>query len=122
MLIFIHNAFRTSTPMNFIFCSIYKVFCISVSVISKLVYSVILRPCIIIIRIHSKKSKQIGEIGMVGQSVLLTEMPTHFHQPNPPPSQPIDPAPSGNAAFIQKIATIFQELFKDYIRFSRTTY
>ena len=129
MLIFIHNAFRTSTPMNFIFCSIYKVFCISVSVISKLVYSVILCPCIIIIRIHSKKSKQIGEIGMVGQSVLLTEMPTpgdwrlsHFHQPNPPPSQPIDPAPNGNAAIIQKIATTFQELFKDYIRFSRTTY
>ena len=31
-----------STPINFIFCSVYKVFCTSVSVISKLVYSVII--------------------------------------------------------------------------------
>ena len=63
MFIFIHNAFHTSTPTNFIFCWVYKVFCISVSVISKLVYSVILCPCIIIIRIHSKKSKQMSKSG-----------------------------------------------------------
>ena len=38
MLIFIHNAFPTSSRINFIFCLVYKVFCISVSVISKLEY------------------------------------------------------------------------------------
>ena len=63
MLIFIHNALRTSTRINFIFCSVYKVFCISVSVISKLVYSVILCSCINIIRIHLKKSKQMSKLG-----------------------------------------------------------
>ena len=157
MLIFIHNAFRTSTPTNFIFCWVYKVFCISVSVISKLVYSVILCPCIIIIRIHSKKSKQMSKSGFFLPDRMLvwiqdfqakpgesrrnrhgwtvctvngdanswrskTWRLSHFHQPNPPSSQPIDPVPNGNAAIIQKIATTFQELFKDYIRFSRKTY
>ena len=124
MLIFIHNAFRTSTPMNFIFCSIYKVFCRSVSVISKLVYSVILCPCIIIIRIHSKKSKQIGEIGMVGQSVLLTEMPTPgdlkpgdsliFTNPTHPPPNQLTQPPMGMQRSYKKL----QPLFKN---FSRTT-
>ena len=63
MLIFIHNAFPTSSRINFIFCLVYKVFCISVSVISKLVYSVILCSCINIIRIHLKKSKQMSKLG-----------------------------------------------------------
>ena len=74
-----------------------------------------------------------GKIGMVGQSVLSTEMPTPgdlkpgdsliFANPTHPPPNQLTQPPMGNyAAIIQKIATIFQELFKDYIRFSRTTY
>ena len=63
MLIFIHNALPTSTPINFIFCSVYKAFRISVSVISKLVHSVISCSCINIIRIHLKKSKQMSKLG-----------------------------------------------------------
>ena len=158
MLIFIHNALPTSTRINFIFCSVYKVFCISVSFISKLVYSVILCSCINIIRIHLKKSKQMSKLGFFlsrshvglnsGFSSKTGRMPMKSEwldslyckrrcqlleilnletlsfsptQPTLPPNK-LTQSPNGNAGFIQKIATIFQGLFKDHIRFSRTNY
>ena len=61
-------------------------------------------------------------IGMVGQSVLKKKKPTSgdlkpgdsliFTNPTHPPSQQIDPAPNGNAGFIQKM----QPFFKDFSR------
>ena len=89
MLIFIHNAFRTiSNPINFIFCSVYKVFCISVSVISKLL---------------STEMPTSGDL-KPGDSLIFTN-PTH---PPPPPPNKLTQPPMGMQHSHKKLQPFFR--------------